>query len=59
MCCIIYLKWKIGGKTMIEGWRYYNHAAIPTCAPDETPDISPIENGLVWANLGGGYAASS
>ena len=38
---------------MIEGWKYYNHAAIPTCAPHEKPDISVIENGLVWSNIGG------
>lgn len=43
---------------MIEGWRYYNHAAIPTCAPHEEPDTDPIYNGLVWTNLGGGYSAS-
>ena len=33
---------------MPEGWRYYNHAAIPTCAPHETPDITPVDNGLVF-----------
>ncbi|MBP5455851.1 MAG: hypothetical protein J6Y37_05080 [Paludibacteraceae bacterium] len=33
---------------MIEGWKYYNHAAIPTCAPHEVPDINPIKNGDVW-----------
>lgn len=38
---------------MIEGWRYYNHAAIPTCAPHEEPDINPIESGVAWTNMGG------
>ena len=32
----------------INGWRYYNHAAIPTTLPHETPDISPIEDGGIW-----------
>ena len=32
----------------IKGWRYYNHAAIPTCAPHEQPDMTPIEDGSVW-----------
>lgn len=32
----------------INGWKYYNHAAIPTTAPHITPDISPIDNGDVW-----------
>lgn len=39
---------------MIDGWKYYNHAAIPTCAPHEMPDLTPIENGAIWHNLGGG-----
>lgn len=32
----------------IPGWIYYNHAAIPTCPPHETPDLSPINNGDIW-----------
>jgi hypothetical protein len=32
----------------IKGWKYYNHAAIPTGAPHEDIDISPIENGSIW-----------
>lgn len=32
----------------IEGWRYYNHAAIPSCAPHETPNITSIEDGTIW-----------
>lgn len=32
----------------IKGWKYYNHAAIPTIAPHETPDLSSIENGDIW-----------
>ncbi len=36
----------------IEGWKYYNHAAIPTCAPHEKPDLSPVKDGRIW-KLGG------
>ena len=32
----------------IPGWKYYNHAAIPTCAPHETPDLTPIKDGSIW-----------
>lgn len=32
----------------ISGWKYYNHAAIPTCAPHETPDLTPIKDGSIW-----------
>ena len=36
----------------IDGWKYYNHAAIPTTAPHEIPDISPITNGSIWKSGG-------
>lgn len=36
----------------IEGWQYYNHAAMPTTIPCENPDIKPVENGNVW-QIGG------
>lgn len=29
-------------------WKYYNHAAIPTCAPHELADITPILDGSIW-----------
>lgn len=32
----------------IKGWQYYNHAAIPTCAPHEIPDLKPIQDGSIW-----------
>lgn len=32
----------------IPGWKYYNHAAIPTCAPHEVPDLTPVKDGSVW-----------
>lgn len=32
----------------IPGWKYYNHAAIPTTAPHEEPDLLPIKNGSIW-----------
>ena len=37
----------------IEGWKYYNHAAIPTTAPHEPVNIKPINNGSIW-QIGGG-----
>ena len=39
----------------IEGWKYYNHAMLPTSEPHEIPDMRPIESGAVW-NAGGGYS---
>lgn len=33
-------------------WTYYNHAAIPTTAPNEIPDLEPINNGDVWKMSG-------
>ena len=41
----------------IEGWKYYNHAAIPTTAPHEMPDLRAVEKGDVW-KIGGGYSLS-
>lgn len=32
----------------IEGWKYYNHAAIPTTAPHESVNLKPIEDGSIW-----------
>lgn len=32
----------------IKGWRYYNHAAIPTTALHENPDTLPIQDGSIW-----------
>lgn len=32
----------------IEGWKYYNHAAIPTTVPHETPNMLPLEDGSIW-----------
>jgi hypothetical protein len=37
----------------IDGWKYYNHAAIPTIAPHENPYMDPIEDGTIW-NIDGG-----
>ena len=33
----------------INGWEYYNHAAVPTTAPHENPNMNPIEDGAVWS----------
>lgn len=32
----------------IDGWKYYNHAVIPTTAPHEKVDLTPINNGSIW-----------
>ena len=32
----------------IEGWRYYNHAAIPLTPPHIEPNMSPLEDGTIW-----------
>lgn len=32
----------------IPGWHYYNHAAIPSTAPHEEPDLAPIRDGSIW-----------
>ena len=29
-------------------WKYYNHAVIPTTAPHEEPDLTPIRDGSIW-----------
>ena len=33
---------------VVKGWRYYNHAAVPTCSPHEMPDLTPIKDGSIW-----------
>lgn len=35
-------------KVNIEGWKYYNHAMIPSTAPHIVPDLTEINNGNVW-----------
>lgn len=35
----------------IDGWKYYNHAAIPTCAPHEKPNLQPIISGSIWRSF--------
>lgn len=32
----------------IDGWKYYNHAAIPDIPPHERVDITPIKNRSIW-----------
>lgn len=32
----------------IKGWKYYNHAAIPTMAPHEEPDLQPLRDKSIW-----------
>lgn len=33
---------------MTEGWRYYNHALIPTCAPHESPNTESMDSEEFW-----------
>lgn len=37
----------------INGWKYYNHAAIPTTSPHQDVEMTPIINGTIW-KIGGG-----
>lgn len=37
----------------IDGWEYYNHAAVPTTAPHTDPDMRPIEDENIWKIDGG------
>jgi len=32
----------------IDGWRYYNHAAVPVSGPHEHVDLLPVEDGSIW-----------
>lgn len=38
----------------VQGWGYYNHAMVPTCAPHEEPDLTPIQDGSIWKVHKGG-----
>ena len=38
---------------MISGWRYYNHALLPDCAPHEIPDITGMNSREFWTNRSG------
>ncbi len=39
---------------MDEEWEYYNHALIPTTAPDVIPDTSWMKDNRKWKELAGG-----
>lgn len=39
----------------IDGWRYYNHAAMPDVAPHEKVNMFPLQDGSIW-KVGGGKA---
>ena len=32
----------------IDGWKYYNHAAVPTSAPHKKVEMAPIQDGSIW-----------
>lgn len=36
----------------VDGWKYYNHAAIPTDPPHKAVDVTPVENGEIWKMKG-------
>ena len=41
----------IGGCNLVdkvEGWRYYNHAMLPTTPPHQEVNLSPIKNHWIW-----------
>lgn len=42
----------------INGWRLYNHAAIPSTPPNEEINTLPIDDGSVW-KAGGDSIISS
>ena len=35
-------------KQNVKGWKYYNHAVIPTTAPHEEPNLDAIKDGKIW-----------
>lgn len=37
----------------IEGWRYYNHAVLPSSAPNVEVNMEPLLNSTIW-KIGGG-----
>lgn len=39
----------------IKGWKYYNHAAVPTVRINEEADITPVQDGKIWQISGGGH----
>ena len=41
----------------INGWRYYNHAALPDVPPHVSADLRPIEDGSIWGIHKGCYLA--
>lgn len=32
----------------IDGWRYYNHAAMSDVAPHEKVNMFPLQDGSIW-----------
>lgn len=37
---------------MVNGWKYYNHAAIPTTGPNEVPYLKPVLDGSIFRERG-------
>ena len=38
----------------IDGWKYYNHAMVPSTWPHELVNMQPIKDGTIWKSAGGG-----
>ncbi|SEA81430.1 hypothetical protein SAMN05216349_13118 [Oribacterium sp. KHPX15] len=38
---------------MVEGWRYYNHALLPTTVLHDEPDVEKLNNKNLWTGWGG------
>lgn len=39
---------------MANGWKYYNHALLPTMAPHKNVDTKLLQNGEIWQIQWGG-----
>ena len=51
--------YKRGKKEMeVNGWRYYNHAALPDVAPHVNVNLTPLNDGSIW-KMGGGQSPIS
>lgn len=38
----------------LQGWRYYNHAIVPSVAPHVTPDLTIFKSAEIWKNTNWG-----
>ena len=40
-------------ENLLNGWKYYNHAAVPAIAPHMEADTAPLDDGTIWDMRGG------